>query len=264
MATSMGSREDIKEINLMVVGAGGIGTHLLPMLIRASMSLPDNYVVTQLIIVDGDTYELRNLSRQQFTSVAIGRNKADVQVEKIKRLLEPVVDSSRLNHAIRSFPQYLTEENLSSCIGMFMHFGNLMIFSGVDNHPCRLLLSRFTERNKEANILLFTGGNNELDGSVHLQGKWNGVSFDKPVEERHPEIATDKTDDRGALSCQELQNLQGGEQTIAANAMAAAVMYSWFISVLTNPEASSDIEDFYYDIRSMNIRAIRPVKKLGS
>lgn len=253
-----------KGLNIVVVGAGGIGTHLLPMLTRAFMSLPNDYTVNKFIIVDGDSYELKNLSRQQFTSIAIGRNKADVQVEKIRRLMAPVLDDHYMSSVITSFPMYLTAENLSACLGQCPIFGNFVIFSGVDNHPCRLLLSQFTERNKVENVLLFTGGNNELDGSVHLQGQWNGVTFDKPIEERHPEIATDKTDDRAEMSCQELHNLKGGEQTIAANAMAAAVMYSWFISALTNPEASCDIEDFYYDIRSMNIRAIRPVKRIGS
>lgn len=250
------------DFNAVVVGAGGIGTHLLPMLIRSLMPCDSKYQLNKLVIVDGDIYERRNLSRQQFSQLAVGRNKAQVQVEKIKRILDGAVDTFGLDVRVKAFPHYLTEENMAALLNILGSSENLIIFSGVDNHPCRLLLSEYTERNKELNTLLITGGNNRLDGSVHCQGKWFGNTFDVPVEERHPEIKTDKTDDRAALSCQELHNLAGGEQTIAANAMAAAIMYCWYISIINNPDNTTTIEDIYYDISTMNIRAVRPAPTL--
>lgn len=248
--------EKEKTFEIVVVGAGGIGTHLMPMLIRSLM--PSNPFCVRFIVIDGDIYEKKNLARQQFTRLAIGRNKAEVQVEKIKRLMEGV---PAINDRVVAFPQYLTPDNLPYALSESSK-ENLIIFSGVDNHPCRLLLSRFVDSIKENNVLLFTGGNNEMDGTVHLQGQWEGHVFDKPIEERHPEILTDTTDDRSKMSCQELHNLQGGEQTIAANAMAAAIMFGWFVSIMYDPTKTTDIEDVYYDLRTMNIRAIRPVVTL--
>lgn len=247
-----------KGYTIIVVGAGGIGTHLMPMLIRSLIPTSD-YIVEKFIVVDGDTYERKNLARQQFTELAIGRNKAEVQAEKIRMLMRPIVPG--VEKIVEAFPHYITEANLPMLLRGITN--DIIIFSGVDNHPCRLLLSRFTERNKDRNILLFTGGNNRMDGSVHCQGKWQGVEFDEPIENRHPEILTDTTDDRAEMSCQELHNLAGGEQTIAANAMAAAIMYAWFVSILENPTKTNDIEDFYYDLSTMNVRSIRPVKTLS-
>lgn len=244
--------------NIVVVGAGGIGTHLMPMLIRACCDTENK--LQKFLVIDGDVYERKNLARQQFTELAIGRNKAEVQVEKIVRLMNPCAKTDYpLTEIFQAFPKYLTPENLPEALSKLHVLDNTIIFSGVDNHPCRLLLSRFVEQNKVLNMLLITGGNNEMDGTVHVQGQWKGVQFDDPIEVRHPEILTDKTDDRGSMSCQELHNLAGGEQTIAANAMAAAIMYGWFVSIMQNPKKTADIQDVYYDLRTMNIRAVRPV-----
>lgn len=55
----------------MVIGAGGIGSYLLPVL-QKQLTAAD-----QIIIMDGDKLESRNLDRQNFTRKHVGRNKAE-------------------------------------------------------------------------------------------------------------------------------------------------------------------------------------------
>lgn len=57
-----------------VIGAGGVGSWIAPSLIKLIGA-------TNVILVDGDTLEERNLDRQLFTRDQLGRNKAEALAE---------------------------------------------------------------------------------------------------------------------------------------------------------------------------------------
>ncbi|MDV7396813.1 hypothetical protein RZS08_35775, partial [Arthrospira platensis SPKY1] len=55
-------------LNLIIVGAGGVTSYLLPPLIRSFF--------TSGVLIDGDTLEERNIDRQLFDQTFIGHGKA--------------------------------------------------------------------------------------------------------------------------------------------------------------------------------------------
>ncbi len=65
--------------HVMVVGCGNIGSHLIPHLAR----LPGIHKVT---LVDGQSYERKNLASQDINAADIGKPKSRVQAERLRRI----------------------------------------------------------------------------------------------------------------------------------------------------------------------------------
>jgi len=64
---------------IVLVGLGGIGSQLLPSLVRYLAFRPEPRPM--LVLVDGDAYEPGNRTRQVFPESAIGSNKAEALAE---------------------------------------------------------------------------------------------------------------------------------------------------------------------------------------
>ena len=60
---------------IVLIGLGGIGSQLLPSLVRYLGHRPEPRPL--LVLVDGDAYEPANRSRQLFPDDALGTNKAE-------------------------------------------------------------------------------------------------------------------------------------------------------------------------------------------
>lgn len=251
--------DDAYNYNICVVGAGGIGTLLLAYLSRLFITPTDAFGNTfrNMTIIDGDHYERKNLARQFFSEMSLGRNKAEAQLDKFKVMFKSDLEE----HNVITVCDYITPENIDQ---IMPSPERLIIFSCVDNHACRYLLSQFTERFKENNVVLITGGNETYDGSVHIQGKFKDIYIGEPIEKRHPEITTDKTDDRAALSCQELYNMPSGDQLLVANAGAAYFMYAAFMAMLKDPNKVANVLDVFFDADAFECRVIRPRVVIGS
>lgn len=65
----------------LIVGAGGIGTHLAEPLARLLKFHENGHF--RIVIADGDTYEEKNLARQMFPMDRIGMNKAVALVDQV-------------------------------------------------------------------------------------------------------------------------------------------------------------------------------------
>lgn len=246
-------------MKITIVGLGGIGSSILPMVSRMvytnSSSIPHT-----LSLVDGDSYERKNISRQQFPLTFVGMNKAAAQASKL---------SCTMGITVRYLTDYLTSENIDS------HLHNLdpdVILSCVDNNQVRWLLSNWVH-NKLSDecckpILLIQGGNDKWDGSVHAYGisYINGLlrTIGQPIEVRHPNInAGSREGSREHLSCQELLNMPGGEQTMVANSMAAVLMFSLLQAYIHNPESLIGLEDTYFDCMQYRVNMIRQKEEGG-
>ena len=72
----------IKNANLLIVGAGSIGNPTAIEAVRAGF--------TNLTIMDLDTVEVGNLSRQHYSVHQCGKNKAEATVENL-RLINPYI-----------------------------------------------------------------------------------------------------------------------------------------------------------------------------
>lgn len=127
---------------IMLVGAGGIGCNLAPILSR-------NH---DLVIVDGDIYEPKNVTRQ-FPALLHAGNKAEV--------LAGMVDIHTLQN-VWHIPEYLKN-------GMITNHENWsgtdFLVTGVDNNESRRICIALAE---EMEIPCILAGNSHEHGEAHL------------------------------------------------------------------------------------------------
>lgn len=218
-AIALGSFERV-----LVIGLGGIGTALVGPLCRflvyssVGSALP-------VILADGDEFERRNRERQDFFSTG---NKARVKAAEMRRTFPEL--------SIRSIPEFITPDNISSYIGE-----RSLVLLGVDNHASRRLLSRYCAGLRSS--VLISGGNEMVDGNVQVQVRWDGVEHTPPLTRFHPEI-DEAVDFSSVLSCDE--GARSGEpQLLFANLLAAAHMLNTFYALING---GLTYEELYFDI----------------
>jgi len=226
-------------MRVIVVGCGGIGSQLIPPLLRwiNSRSETPNQD-TPIIFVDGDKYDEGNANRQEFVYTQIGMNKAEAQCKRYEKIYPD------LN--ISAVEEYIGDEN----IGEIIKDGDIVLL-GVDNHVARLKISKHCQ---QLNDVLYLSGSNELtDGSVFLYHK---TIQPEPIEVRHPEVATTDDGDRAAMSCEELAKLPSGGQVIFTNLTAACIMlqmlYGW--CEITSKDFKN--KEVYFDIAQQATRGV--------
>ena len=117
---AIGQRK-LKAAKVAVVGAGGIGSAVIPALAGAG--------VGQLTIIDDDVVEIANLHRQPlFRERDAGYSKADLALQFVQRL----------NRFVKAFPvqQRIGSENASDLLT-----GHDLVIDGSDNFATRLAVS---------------------------------------------------------------------------------------------------------------------------
>ena len=92
--------------NVIIIGCGGIGSHLIGPLVQYLCSLSVDERPKELTLIDGDSYEESNLDRQSFHASKVGQNKADVQAERLNVLYTNLMD-------FYSIDEYLGAENVA-------------------------------------------------------------------------------------------------------------------------------------------------------
>lgn len=220
---------------IIVVGVGGTGSFLLPPLIRYLNSRTDVNSSIDIVLIDGDKYDVNNISRQEFAHSLLGKNKAEVQAAMYCKKFSEL--------SIYPVGDYLGKDNID-----IISEGSI-VFCCVDNHFCRHLIS---DRCKELNnVLLISGGNEEYDGNVQSYFKFEGKEYNSPIENRHPEIKEDTNGDRSVMSCEQLAQLPGGGQVIFANLFSATLMACLFYSYVDGTTAPYQIDDIFFDAKQV-------------
>lgn len=191
--------------HIVIVGVGGIGSWLLPPLLRFLNS--ENFA-GPITLWDGDHFSLKNLSRQEASTSLIGRSKAEAQAEHF-RAEYPTLHIWNRN-------EFVTADNAHEAVPE-----RAIVFACVDNHPARALLARQAELRRE--VCLLSAGNEKYDGNVCVMLRQGGRPVTVGLLERHPEIATAKRGDRAAMGCQELA-AAGDTQLLVTNFMAATAL----------------------------------------
>jgi molybdopterin/thiamine biosynthesis adenylyltransferase len=229
--------EDPKRI--IVVGAGGVGTWLSAGLVRM---LEWKYPGSALIIVDGDTYEQRNLERQDFTQMG---NKASVKALELSKQFN--------NTTIIPIPKWVvsddhppTDDDSNKIKASQLIAENDIVIAVVDNFAARKIL--FDTASKLDNIDVFTGGNDDnLFGSIYHYRRRNGVDITSHPSETHPEYQNPPDRNPGEMSCQERAEVEGGTQLLATNMAVAAFILGRIQHTIVseqNPEQS----EIYFDL----------------
>lgn len=225
----------------ILVGAGGIGTWLAAGLARL---LEFKYPGSALVIVDGDTYEQRNLERQSFKTMG---NKAIATANELTQqfnntlfipLAKWVVDDN--------FAGVSDEEDSPKIPASSLITENDVVFAVVDNFAARKII--FDAAQNLDNIDIFTGGNDDgLFGSIYHYQRRDGKDVtDHPVN-THPEYDNPPDKNPGELSCQDRAKIEGGTQLLATN-MAVAAFLLGRVQKTIVANQSPDEAEIYFDL----------------
>ena len=225
-----------KTRKIKIIGAGGIGGHLIEPLSRYLSYTNDNCEIT---VIDGDKFEERNKERQRFSAC---ENKADHTAAKMKEEFPKI--------HFRSKAEYITESNVITSI----REGDV-VFLCVDNHATRKLVSdRCEELN---NVTLISGGNDYTDGNVILYSRKDGKDVGKPPTKLYAKIAKPEDKNPGSiteterLGCQ--QEAVTNPQLLFTNLAIASTMLNCYYA---NEQGKANFEQVYVDIVTQRSRPV--------
>ncbi len=215
----------------LVIGAGGVGSILLPILMKS--------VREEIVVMDGDSFEEKNLDRQLFSPADIGKNKAVALAN-------------------------LYAHRKLGTIAEFFHTGfNIKInysdtlWCCADNHVCRKeVLQTCDSRGCSAII----GGNEYMDAEAYwYEPKYKDTKNDP--RKYYPNILKDKTGNPMNPSCmEEIQN--DHPQTAIANAAAAvSMLHLYWFHKNKAAEMGEETEEYWPTHHHMNEFKFFTVKK---
>lgn len=224
-------------MKVVVIGLGGIGSHLIRPLCRYLHSLNEEVSVT---LIDGDTFEPKNEARQEFGGLG---NKAEVIAAELAGKYPRI--------EIVGKPWYVSAENAYLAIDD----GDIVLLC-VDNHATRKLVS---DRSGELeNVVLISGGNEFSDGNVQFFLRVDGENITPPLTHFHPEIESPEDKNPSEMSCEELA-ASGSPQLIITNFLASAWMLSvfWRYLVWVKEKKQLVYTEIYFDGVTGNARAVK-------
>lgn len=164
-----------KPLKIKVIGAGGIGLCVLPILCRFLNYNVEKFPDVQLSLIDGDHFEERNRERQDFVEVG---PKASMTAEKYRDEF-PLL-------TIFDHPVYVADHNVIQLI----REGDIVILC-VDNHKTRKLISDRAEELK--NVTIISGGNELTDGNILVHIRRDDKNITLPLASVfHQEIVNPK------------------------------------------------------------------------
>ena len=182
----------------MLVGAGGTGGFIAPALSRLVRNPQD------LVIIDRDRVERKNLLRQVFTMADIGRNKASILAER-----------NGCGHLDAWFD---TSTHVAP---------KSVIWCAADNNQCRMDILSACDRFDCVGIL---GGNEQYSSEALIYfPAWQGTRYDFRVI--YPSATTDQSG-RPMNPCASDITVQEKPQTVCSNFTSSCFMLRLFFAWL--------------------------------
>lgn len=206
-----------KYYNIIVLGCGGTGSILIPLLARFLYSQQYDGHIT---LVDGDEYSESNLERQIFGVDHINMNKAEYQGNVVAKHIPSMSDQ------ISIIDKYLSQAEIEDIVDE-----NCVVFNCTDNKAAR----KFVEDRclQLENCVHICCGNEMKTGQVQISLRVDGEQVTPSIYDRYPNMNSND-DDRSILSCEELAALPSGGQLICANATSAVLALNCFVSLVTS------------------------------
>lgn len=146
---------------IIQVGCGGTGSHLLPNILQyaCSAAKKDKIRPPEVVVIDGDTVEDKNLVRQRFSSTDLGSNKAEALARRYSSVFEI---------KIKAYGQFLrTASELSKLIDTHvLSSGPIILLGAVDNHRARAIIWEAFHSVKNREVWWVDAGNEAMHGQV--------------------------------------------------------------------------------------------------
>lgn len=183
-------------MKLYIIGCGGVGSWLLPILVRLKGKLG----IEDIVLFDGDKFEPKNLDRQLFPEQFVGRNKAQA------------LASMYPDGVVRFEPQYLSPGWLREAEP------DDWIIVAADNNAARKTALEIAD---EQGCSVLIAANEYTDAEAYVyKPDWRGTKADPRV--LYPAILTDVTDDPLRVNSGCVEQSQQSPQLVAANVAAAS------------------------------------------
>ena len=231
-----------KPLKVKVIGTGGIGLCVLPVLARYLNYNSEKHPGTEISLIDGDQFEEKNRERQSFVEAGF---KATVTAATYRDEYPSLTFWDN--------PTYVDDDNVIQLIRE-----NDIVVLCVDNHKTRKLVSDRAEELK--NVTVISGGNDWVDGNVLLHIRRDGKNITPPLASKyHPEIQnpTDKHpgEIEEAKGCAAM--VQSEPQLLITNNLIAANMLTAFYNIVDEGQYEKVIADpenhaeVYCDVTSL-------------
>jgi molybdopterin/thiamine biosynthesis adenylyltransferase len=200
--------------NIYIIGAGGVGSWL-------AYSLCKLVDPKQVILMDGDTLETRNLDRQLFGAADVGKNKAAVLGQRLGCLFLPQYFSSHTR-------DYGPMDWLICC---------------ADNNAARRACLDDADR---AELAVIIAANEKTSAEAYYYDPYDDqFEFEGPLDPRvyYPELLTDNAPDPRATAIGCVGEAQKQTpQLVSANFMAAALAQWLFVLWALEVPKMPDVE----------------------
>ena len=237
--------------SVTIVGIGGTGAQVARIVGRIVYDMQRSRKHTpQIILIDPDTVEEKNVGRQLFSPSMLGKNKA----ESVGKML-----NLALGLDVRWIPDFVDP------VRHFERYGSNLVISCVDNHEARKAIHQI-------NGVILGAGNHENSGQICIgncddleqmqrnldgrDGKYaylpkEGLLFPELLQ---PESASERPKVTTNASCAEL--VASGDQSLLINDWMASVMGSYIYKLLQRQPITSFLTFLNADsiaVRSMPI-----------
>lgn len=224
-------------INIVIIGCGGTGSQLLPLLCQLLSNLSNRKRIT-LTLADGDDFEDKNCINQKCLPDEVGMNKAEALAERLGFIYEDLT--------IKFVDNYIrTTKQLNSA---FKNYDLNILVSCVDNNSTRKMLNNYFDMavGWKERLIYIDSGNGDIDriGQIITGYTEDGDIISKPVASYFPEIMNDDEDLSKMQSCTRISSEH--PQNIATNIMAASIVFSVLTNVLMYRKLEKGI--IYFDV----------------
>lgn len=209
---------------IVCVGCGGIFSklwHFLGQSCHNQAKAPK-----KITLIDGDTFEAKNLDRQDLRDMDVGHPKSEVFRNRM------LASFNALD--VNAVTEYVTSANIKRLIP-----DNAIILMMVDHDPVRNLISEYMSGQLK-NVTLIEGSNFGLNdaqpatvGNAYWYLRLGGEDITLPLHEAYPKIKEAKGQKtKGEMNCNEREALPGGQQLGATNFMVAAWMGAYLSTLI--------------------------------
>lgn len=217
----------------IVIGAGGVGSWLVPKLVRLEK---------EIVIVDGDRLEEKNLDRQLFDKSQIGMNKAHALAAKYTT--EGVFEyfTAGMSFTEHSMKPLGRDDLLWCCADN--HACRREVLDACDLHRCRALF----------------GANETCDAEAYYyEHRFRDTPHDPRIV--YPDIMTDNSGDPlGPPGC--VEAARTNPQLVIANDWASGLMLQlWYFHFRERPKLGPETEPYWPIHHKVSMWKFQTVRK---
>lgn len=230
---------------VIVVGAGGIGSHFIPV---AARLLAYGGFEGDMCLMDGDSYEEKNQARQMFHSRFIGRNKALTQAEAVFDMPVTTVVWDKYLEGADEFAGMAVNNTHDWEAGDF-----LLVCLCVDNDATRRMVYDGL-RETPLNFVIIDMANELHTGDVIICGRMGGdLMFPWPPE-IYPNLANPGDRPPQAYCTQQAPSTP---QIVTANMMAACLGAEYLRRLMDATNDSPLSSRVVFDLREPKMYGVK-------